>query len=147
MILLTGMNSFLYDNGHAYCAATEHHLLTTYNEITKHFYLVRRMHLHPNANLNRAQAITLRQLQTKSYYSPVQISEWYGVEEIEITCKACNENACTLDHILWECGSLEPGIKRECFEKLIRSPAHDNQILAVQCDHDRARRLDLPVPS
>lgn len=120
---------------------------TTYNEITKHYYLGRREFPPPHSRLNRAQAVTLRQLQTQSYYSPAQAKAWYDIKDMDAVCKACKKEVCTLEHMLWECGSLGPGISRERFTGMIKSHDHIPQVLAVQYAHDRAGRLDLPVPT
>lgn len=44
----------------------------------------RREFAPPHIRLNRAQAVTLRQLQTQSYYSPAQMKTWYNIEDMNI---------------------------------------------------------------
>lgn len=47
--------------------------------------------------------------------------------------------------MLWEGGSLGPGISRDRFSGMIKSHGHIPE--AVQYARDRARRLDLQVPT
>lgn len=84
----------------------------THNEITKQYYMSRRLFPPPHIKLNKAQAVTLRQLQTRSYFSPVQYKEWYNIQDMNTICKAFREGECTLEHMLSERGSLGPGITR-----------------------------------
>lgn len=118
----------------------------TYNEITKFFYLERRVFPPPHSKLSRPQAVTLRLLQTNSYPNPVSLNNMYPDIYPDYSCAACGEPA-TLCHMLWECGSLGPKFTKEEWDVLLRSPNFEDQILAVQRAHDRACRLDLSVPS
>lgn len=43
--------------------------LTTHNEISKYYYMVRRVLSPPHSKINRAQVVSLRLLQTYSYSS------------------------------------------------------------------------------
>lgn len=118
----------------------------THNEVTKFFYLARRVFPPPHSKLSRPQAVTLRLLQTNSYPNPVSLNSIYPDIYPNCCCAACGE-AATLAHMLWECESLGPKFSKEEWDALLRSPLFEDQILAVQRARDRAGRLDLSVPS
>ena len=119
---------------------------STHNEITKFFYLERRVFPPPHSKLSRPQAVTLRLLQTNSYPNPASLNSIYPEIYPNSSCAACGEVA-TLSHMLWECGSLGPKFTKEEWDAFLRSPVYEDQILAVQRARDRAGRLDLSVPS
>ncbi|XP_077529144.1 uncharacterized protein LOC144141464 [Haemaphysalis longicornis] len=118
----------------------------TYNEVTKFFYMSRRVFPPPHPKLNRAQAVSLRLLQTCTYPCLAVLHEVYPDVYRDDTCPSCGQTS-TLAHMLWECGSAHPKFSKEEWDSLLRSPALDKQILAVQRARDRTGGLDLPIPT
>lgn len=121
---------------------------STYNEITKHYYLSRRTYFVPHPRLNRAQALTLRLLQTNTYPNPSLLNKIYPDTYTNATCHDCGDIA-TLDHMLWRCARSRSIIANSSarWEAVLRSPLLADQLWAVQQAHDAAERLGLPVPT
>lgn len=118
--------------------------LTSYNEITKAFYLARRTFPPPNEKLNRAQATAFRQLQTCTYPNPAQYHRFYpGVYPTDI-CKVCRIESATLTHMLWDCKQNPNGAKSGTlpprWAAALRSPSHGDQLWAVQQARGAAKR-------
>lgn len=92
--------------------------LTSYNEITKAFYLARQSFTPPNNKLCRAQATTWQQLQTDIYPNPLACHRFYPEIYPDSTCKVCGIEPATLKHMLWECEAktkgINPNILSEC---------------------------------
>lgn len=122
--------------------------LLTYNEITRHYYINRREFPVPHAKLNRAQAVTLRLLQTGTYPSPNFINKIYPEREIPINCEKCN-GIITLDHMLWQCPVTftDCDKERDWWQRVLHSGGLFDQVQAVQKAHDTAVRLNLTVPT
>lgn len=118
----------------------------THNEVIKFFYMSRRVFPPPHPKLNRAQAVSLRLLQTGTYPCLAVLHEVYPDVYRDNACPSCGQTS-TLAHMLWECGSRYPKLTKEEWDSLLRSPALDKQILAVRRARDRAGGLDLPVPT
>lgn len=118
-------------------------VLLTFNEIIKHYQSGRRVFPLPHAKLSRAQASTLRMLHTRSYPSLYTQSQF--VESLDPACPDCG-TACTLDHMLWQCPSLQ-GPQRtteEEWSSMLRSSDLPHQLRAVHRARDAAVRLGLP---
>lgn len=121
---------------------------TTYNEITQHFAMDRRIFPPPHAKLNRAQALTLRLLQTETYPNPAFLHKLYPDVYLTNSCTKCGGLA-TLHHMLWECPSVrgtDTASSRK-WDSALRSPDITSQLWAVQRAHDAALGLGLTVPS
>lgn len=121
---------------------------TTYNEITLHFAMGRRVFPPPARKLNRAQALTLRLLQTETYPNPAFLHKLYPDVYLTNSCTKCGGLA-TLHHMLWECPSVR-GTDTASASKwgsALRSPDIQSQLWAVQRAHDAAVGLGLTVPS
>ncbi|XP_054925944.1 uncharacterized protein [Dermacentor andersoni] len=121
---------------------------TTYNEIAQHFYLGRRDFPVPHKKLNRAQALTLRLLQTGSYPNPALFHKIYPDTYATSSCRHCNDIA-SLDHMLWRCPSLRgtEQINEDKWRSAIKSPDAGAQLWAVQRAHDAAVGQGLTVPT
>lgn len=121
---------------------------TTYNEITKHYYLQRREFSTPHRMLTRAQAVTLRMLQTDTYPTQNRLHHYMPELYDKSYCTNCNTSL-NVYHLLWPCSQAhinsEPDKRK--FEEAIRSEELAPQLWAVQQVHDAARKLNLPVPS
>ncbi|KAH9375734.1 hypothetical protein HPB48_009943 [Haemaphysalis longicornis] len=102
----------------------------TYNEVTKFFYMSRKVFAAPHPKLNRAQAVSLRLLQTGTYPCLAVLHEVYPDVYRDERLPVLRTDLYSLAHMLWECG-----------------PALDKQILAVRWARDRIGGLDLPVPT
>ncbi|KAG0429924.1 hypothetical protein HPB47_023165, partial [Ixodes persulcatus] len=110
--------------------------MTSYNEITKAFCLARRTLPPPSDKLDRAQAVALRQLQTRTYPNPAQYHRMFPEIYTTSTCKVCRKEVATLTHMLWDCtkdpqgansGTLPPRLSAA-----LCSPSLDDQLWAVQ---------------
>lgn len=124
-----------------------HHNMV-YNEITLHFAMGRRVFPPLARKLNRAQALTLRLLQTETYPNPAFLHKLYPDVYLTISCTKCGGLA-TLHHMLWECPSVR-GTDTASASKwgsALRSPDIQSQLWAVQRAHDAAVGLGLTVPS
>lgn len=121
-------------------------ILTTFNEITKHYQLGRRSFPLPHEKLSRPQAISLRMLQTGTYPSLVTYSHYSDISEL---CPDC-QNRSDFNHMLWRCPSLQrknEEFSENSFHLMLTSPVLIQQLKAVQKAHDAAVRLGLPVPT
>lgn len=121
---------------------------STYNEITKYFYLARRIYSLPHPRLNRAQALTLRLLQTNTYPNPCLLHRIYPDIYTDSFCPSCGEIS-TLEHMLWRCARSHSTVDNNSarWDVALRSPLLAEQLWAVQQAHDAAERLGLPVPT
>ncbi|KAH6943976.1 hypothetical protein HPB50_000974 [Hyalomma asiaticum] len=77
--------------------------LTSYNDLVKAFYLSRRVFPPPHPKLSRAQATTLRLLQTDTYPSPARLHLIFPDVYPTPNCRCCGTHPATLPHMLWEC--------------------------------------------
>lgn len=118
----------------------------TYNEITKHFYLERRIFPPPHPKLNRPQALTLRLLQTHTYPNLATLHVYYPDAYPSDTCPSCGHTA-TLAHMLWECRTTPPDSTSSKWERSLRSSLLADQQWAVQQAHEAAARYSLSVPT
>lgn len=123
--------------------------LLTFTEICKHYQLERRKYPLPHPNLNRAQSITLRLLQTEAYASPLKCSKY--MDGIEPGCPRCGHPKCTLQHMLWQCPTLRESSESPSTEAdwnyLLTSQDKRDQLRAIQRARDMAVEFNLPVPS
>lgn len=122
--------------------------LHTFNEISKHYQLGRRVYPPPHAKLSRPQSSTLRMLQTGSYPSLARVSRY--ADSFEPDCPDCGDPFCTLEHMLWRCPSLRDHdnlTTEEEWVEALKSSDLTAQLRAVQRAHDAAVRLGLPVPT
>ncbi|KAG0413462.1 hypothetical protein HPB47_009384 [Ixodes persulcatus] len=104
-------------------APAERDRLTSYNDLTKSFYLERRTFPTPHHKLNRAQATTLRLLQTNTYPSLTRYHRIYPDIYHSNTCKICKTQAA------------------------LRSSHLDDQLWATQQACEAAKRQVLDVPT
>ncbi|XP_072144985.1 uncharacterized protein [Dermacentor andersoni] len=118
----------------------------TYNKITKHIYLGRRLFPPPHPKLNRLQALTLRLLQTDTYPNPATLRIIYPDVYPDDACPSCGVTA-TLAHVLWECRNAPPDSTSDKWEKTLRSPLLEDQQWAVQQARAAAARYSLSVPA
>lgn len=118
----------------------------TYNEITKHFYLGRRIFPPPHPKLNRPQALTLRLLQTDTYPNPAKLHVLFPDAYPSDMCPSCGYTA-SLAHMLWECRNAHPDSTSDKWEKSLRSSLLADQQWAVQQAHEAAARYSLSVPT
>ncbi|XP_075734566.1 uncharacterized protein LOC119182143 [Rhipicephalus microplus] len=120
----------------------------TYNEITKYFYLARRLYPLPHPNLNRPQALTLRLLQTDTYPNLRSLHAIYPDVFPNDACPECGDVS-TLAHMLWECKAMHtnPNTTSVRWEAALRSSLLADQLWAVQQARGAADRLGLTVPT
>lgn len=125
--------------------------LTSYNDITKAFYLERRTFPTPHHKLNRAQATTLRLLQTNTYPSLHRYHKIYPDIYPNHTCKVCKTQVASLPHMLWECKHQYPSVNTETLSSrwhaALRSSHFDDQFWATQQAREATERQDLDVPT
>uniref|UniRef100_A0A131YZ65 Metabotropic glutamate receptor 1 n=1 Tax=Rhipicephalus appendiculatus TaxID=34631 RepID=A0A131YZ65_RHIAP len=121
---------------------------TSYNELTKHFYLARRQYPPPHRKLSRPQALTLRLLQVGAYPNPALLHKIHPEIQPTNTCCLCADIA-NLEHMLWRCPALRCGevITPSKWEAAITSSGLEQQLWAVQRARDAAERLSLSVPT
>uniref|UniRef100_L7M3S1 Tick transposon n=1 Tax=Rhipicephalus pulchellus TaxID=72859 RepID=L7M3S1_RHIPC len=121
---------------------------TTYNELTKHFYLSRRIFPPPHKNLSRPQALTLRLLQTRTYPTLKMLNIIYPELYPSNVCPHCGEIA-SLEHMLWQCTKFAhlPNITSARWEAAIRSSSLADQLWAVHQAREAAEGLSLSVPT
>ncbi|KAG0444316.1 hypothetical protein HPB47_013934 [Ixodes persulcatus] len=121
-----------------------------YNEITKAFRLARRTLPPPSDKLDRAQAVALRQLQTRTYPNPAQYHRMFSEIYTTNTCKVFRKEVATLTHMLWDCtkdphgansGTLPPRLSAA-----LCSPSLDDQLWAVQQACEAVQRQDFDAP-
>ncbi|KAG0412249.1 hypothetical protein HPB47_010609 [Ixodes persulcatus] len=124
--------------------------MTSYNEITKAFRLARRTLPPPSDKLDRAQAVALRQLQTRTYPNAAQYHRMFPEIYTTNTCKVCRKEVATLTHMLWDCtkqphgansGTLPPRLSAS-----LCSPSLDDQLWAVQQACEAVKRQDFDAP-
>ncbi|KAH6937063.1 hypothetical protein HPB50_025332 [Hyalomma asiaticum] len=78
----------------------------TYHEITSHYRVQRRTFPAPPPKLNKAQALTLRRQQTRTYITP---STLHRVDpDTPPTCSLCDHPYCNFEHMLWLCPTPYP---------------------------------------
>ncbi|KAH7947270.1 hypothetical protein HPB52_009011 [Rhipicephalus sanguineus] len=126
--------------GQLYCQP-----LCSYNEICKHHYLSRRLLPMPHSSLCRAQAVTLRLLQTSTYPSPAALHTMHPERFPSPDCPLCG-GYMDFEHVLWGCASAGSPFTKEEMKKLIKAQDQTSQILAVQKARARAVRFNLVVP-
>lgn len=122
--------------------------LHTFNEITQHYKLSRRVYPPPHTKLSRPQGSTLRMLQTRSYPSLARISRY--ADSFEPDCPDCGDSFCNLEHMLWRCPSLRNQshlTTMEEWEAALKSTDLATQLRAVQRACSAAVRHGLPVPT
>lgn len=106
--------------------------LSTFNEVTKHYYLGRRLYPPPHGTLTRPQAVTLRMLQTGSYPN-LNLFHYINPDCFSPDCPSCGQCS-TLEHMLWGCPSLQRGPHRctaEEWSSALRSSDQSRQFWAV----------------
>lgn len=125
--------------------------LTTFNDITKAFYLARRTFPPPSDKLCRAQAVAWRQLQTNTYPNPLQYNRIYPDIYNTNICKICTTAVATLKHMLWECKAKLTGVNPDALSSrwsdALRSSSLNIQLWAVQQALEAATRQELDVPT
>ena len=121
--------------------------LLTFSEISRHHMLGRRNYPPPVKKLSRAQEITLRQLQTRSYPNPALLHR-INPDVYQGDCPDC-EAPCSLEHMLWQCpeSTILPHLTHEDWDAALKSCEAQTQLRAVQRAHDAALRLGLPAPT
>lgn len=121
--------------------------LQTYNELIKHFYLGRREFSLPNKELNRAQSVTLRLLQTNSYPNPWRMSRIDPDYDGTFNCAQCGGHV-NLGHMLWGCATQASYLEdKNKWDGALRSSELQDQLWAVQKAREAAESLGLPVPT
>lgn len=122
--------------------------LLTYNDITKHYFMERRQFPLPHPKLNRAQAVTLRLLQTGTYPTPYIMNKIHPALQLEVKCSTCND-IIGVRHMLAGCPAAltNPDEEWEKWTRLTRSKSQQDQQRAVQKVHDEATQLGLVVPT
>lgn len=124
---------------------------STYNEITKHFYISRCIFPPPSPKLSRPQALTLRLLQSESYPNPHILYVIYPEIYPYDICNHCKLTTATLRHVLWECTTMyndaNPDATSARWDAVLRSSSLGNQKWAIQQARDAAVRLGLSVPT
>ncbi|KAG0412656.1 hypothetical protein HPB47_010199 [Ixodes persulcatus] len=135
-------------DGHPWYSSKDR--MTSYNEITKAFRLARRTLPPPSDKLDRAQAVALRQLQTRTYPNPAQYHRMFPEIYTTNTCKVCRKEVATLTHMLWDCtkdphgansGTLQPRLSAA-----LCSPSLDDQLWAIQQACEAVKRQDFDAP-
>lgn len=125
--------------------------LTTYNDLVKAFYLSRRTFPPPHPKFSRAQATTLRLLQTNTYPSPARLHRIFPEVYNTPNCRCCGTHPATLPHMLWECPAQYTHINTTTLSsrlrEALRSSALDDQTWATQHAREAAARQALDVPS
>lgn len=121
---------------------------SSYNEVTKHFYMGRRRYPPPHRKLNRPQALTLRLLQVGAYPNPALLHRIYPEIQSTNACELCSDLA-DLEHMLWRCPALHDGddVTSTKWEAALSSPDLEAQLWAVHRARDAAERLSLSVPT
>uniref|UniRef100_L7LY09 Putative tick transposon n=1 Tax=Rhipicephalus pulchellus TaxID=72859 RepID=L7LY09_RHIPC len=114
--------------------------LLTFNEITTHYQLGRRVYPLPHPKLSRDQSTTLRMLQTGSFPSRGFLSKIYS--DVDPGCPDCSETFCSVAHMLWRCPALPNNLlsSEDEWEEAIRSTALRKQAQAIQRAQERAER-------
>lgn len=123
-------------------------VLATFNEVTSHYRLSRRVFPPPHSHLTRGQEVTLRLLQTGVYPCPANVSIYM---DISPDCPDCG-CVCTFEHMMWDCPHIPKELKaqiipRQGFYSAIKSTDRHRQLRAIQGAHDAAGRYSLPVPT
>lgn len=121
--------------------------LVSYHELTSHHRLERRTFPPPHRDLNRAQAITYRQLQTRTYITPTTLSRINP--DFSTACPHCGNEYNNFDHMLWLCPA-NVGTEfsdQSSWDSALRSTELIAQLKAVQRARAVAERLCLPVPT
>uniref|UniRef100_L7M3S6 Tick transposon n=1 Tax=Rhipicephalus pulchellus TaxID=72859 RepID=L7M3S6_RHIPC len=120
--------------------------LATLKDITQHYTLARCKFPQSHQKLNNNQAVTWRQLQPRTFPSPVILNLCYP-DLYSSSCKFCEARA-TLEHMLWECqrGGAPDGdaaSNRTRWETTLLSHALEDQLWAVQRAEAAARAQGL----
>ncbi|KAG0418435.1 hypothetical protein HPB47_004863 [Ixodes persulcatus] len=124
--------------------------MTSFNEITKAFRLARRTLPPLSDKLDRAQAVALRQLQTRTYPNPAQYHRMFPEIYTTNACKVCRKEVATLTHMLCDCtkdphgansGTLPPRLSAA-----LCSPSLGDQLWAVQQACEAMKRQDFDAP-
>ncbi|KAH6936074.1 hypothetical protein HPB50_013063 [Hyalomma asiaticum] len=113
----------------------------TYHELTSHYREGRRLFPAPHPKLSRAQSITLRQLQKRTYITPAVMHRINA--DTTPTCPFCDHAHSNFEHMIWLCpaNSLTELATQEAWNKAIMSPKFQHQLRAVQRARDIAARL------
>lgn len=119
--------------------------ISVYNEIYKHHYLTRRLLPLPHSSCYRAQAVTLRLLQTRTYPSPAALHTTYPERFSSPDCRLCGGYA-DCEHVMWDCAFAGLPFHQEERNKLIKSQDLTSQFLAVRRAPARAFRFNLAIP-
>ena len=121
--------------------------LSTFHEITSHYRDGRRFFPPPHQKLTRAQAVTLRLIQTKSYPTPFVLNKIDG--DFPAECKRCGHTPCLLDHMFWLCPNQRASDlnSEEDWSRRITSEVLQDQLLAVRRAHAIGKAFGLPVPT
>lgn len=111
----------------------------TFDEITSHYLLSRRVYTLPHLKLDRPQLVTLGMLQACSFPSRGFLSR--VSTEIHLSYPDCNEPYCSLAHMLWQCLMLHNCLlsnEAHCKEALQSSLLHA-QLQAIQRAQERVK--------
>ncbi|KAH7943383.1 hypothetical protein HPB52_007692 [Rhipicephalus sanguineus] len=93
----------------------------------------------------RAQAVTLRLLQTSTYPSPAALHTLHPERFPSPDCPVCGGYADS-EHVLWGCASAGPPVTQGEMKRVIKTQDQTSQILAVQRARARAVRFNPMVP-
>ncbi|XP_050051467.1 uncharacterized protein [Dermacentor andersoni] len=118
--------------------------MTDYNEIMKAYCLARRNLPTPHTKLSRAEAVVLRQLQTRSLPSPRLMNRMYPETYPTYMCRVCRRETADYTHILWDCVKYPEEAKSRTLpprlEAAAKSYDRDDQLWAVQQVHEALGR-------
>lgn len=127
--------------------------LLTFHEITQHYKLTRQTKPPPHPQLNKAQQITWRRLQTHSFPSPYIYRHIYPAL-FTSTCTLCKTQTATLDHIIWGCSKDPPppdllgqSPSSEAWERTLTTTSLDAQLRAIKRADEVATRHGLTAIS
>lgn len=121
--------------------------LITFHDITQYYKLSRQT--RPTPQLNKAQQITWRRLQTNSFPSPYIYRHIYPAL-FTSTCTLCKTQTATLDHIIWGCSKDPPppnllgqSPSSEAWERILTTTSLDTQLRAIKRADEVATRHGL----
>ncbi|KAH8027498.1 hypothetical protein HPB51_007031 [Rhipicephalus microplus] len=123
--------------------------LITFHDITQYYKLSRQTRPPPHPELNKAQQITWRRLQTNSFPSPYIYRHIYPAL-FTSTCTLCKTQTATLDHIIWGCSKDPPppnllgqSPSSEAWERILTTTSLDTQLRAIKRADEVATRHGL----
>lgn len=121
--------------------------LVSYHELTSHHRLGRRTFPPPHTKLNRAQAITYRQLQTRTYITPTTLSR--SNPDFPAVCSHCGHEYNNFEHMLWLCpaNAGTDFSDQSSWDSALQSTELIAQLKAVQRARAVAEGLCLPAPT